>query len=78
MGEAVLVATLLAKSLGLLKPKPVEKPTETPALPQLVSEEVRTYAQRQARRRRGMGSTLLTGDLDVSPSVVGKKELLGS
>ncbi len=62
----------------LLKRNPLPAPKKTPLLPQIVSEETSTYTQTQARRKRGRGSTILTGDLMVPAEQIGKKALLGS
>ncbi len=68
-------ATFLAALRGKNEPPPAAK---TPLLPQIVSEEASNYRQMQTRRKRGRGSTILTGDLVVDPSLIGKKALLGS
>jgi hypothetical protein len=49
-----------------------------PKLPEIVNEQIGTVAERAARRRRGMGSTLLTSDLGVNPANIGKNRLLGA
>lgn len=78
MGIAVLMAMATMRALGIIKPPPPKVPIKSPSLPSLASEDVTTFAQKQARKRRGLGSTILTGDLTVDPSQIGKKTLLGS
>ena len=62
--------------------KPEELPQmpafpDEPLLPEIVSEEVSTEEMRRQRRRRGRATTLLTGDLAVPSSQIGKSRLLG-
>jgi len=76
MGAALALLPLIsAASLGKQKDTSVPASAE---LPEVVSEQTMSEATSRARRRRGYGSTLLTGDISVDPFNVGKKQLLGA
>jgi hypothetical protein len=49
----------------------------SPEMPEVANEQVSEEALRAARKRRGLNSTILTGDLGVNPLNVGRKRLLG-
>ena len=85
MGDPFSIAALAAATTvgasaaggAFRKPRRIHMPPTVRA-PEIVSEQVEADAIRAARRRRGLGSTLLTGETGPNAMNIGKKQLLGS